>query len=72
MTSITGISFLFGAIASAIGLYVLKRKRWVDISKYSFEVIETDRDQATCLGVFILTLGIILIVLGFVSMFIMR
>ena len=69
MSSLTVICFIFGLLASFIGVYVIKTKHWVDISKHSFERIESEGNEATCMGIFLLILGIILIVLGLVSLF---
>ncbi len=72
MSSGVGCLFLLGLLASSIGIYVIKTKHWVDISKHSFERIESEGSEATCMGVIFLSLGIIIIVLGFISWFILR
>jgi hypothetical protein len=68
MSSITATCFIFGLLASFIGIYVIKTNHWVDFSKHSLERIDTEGNEATCMGVFFLILGIILIVLGLVSL----
>ncbi len=68
MSSITATCFIFGLLASFIDIYVIKTKQWVDISKHSLERIDTEGNEPTCTGVFFLILGIILIVLGLVSL----
>jgi hypothetical protein len=70
MRSGVGCLFILGLVASYIGIYVIKTKHWVDISKHSLEIIESEGSNATCLGILFLSLGIILIVLGFISWFI--
>ncbi len=72
MSSGVGCLFILGLLASSIGIYVVKTKRWVDISKYSLEIIESEGSNATCLGILFLSLGIIIIVLGFISWFNLR
>jgi hypothetical protein len=52
MRSITATCFVFGLLASFIGIYVIKTKHWVDISKHSLERIDTDGNEATCMGIF--------------------
>ena len=69
MSSLTVICFIFGLLASSIGIYVIKTKHWVDISKHSLEIIESEGSNATCIGILFLFLGIILVVLGLVSLF---
>ena len=69
MSSLTVMSFIFGLLASSVGIYVIKTKHWVDISKHSLEIIESEGSNATCIGILFLFLGIILIVLGLVSLF---
>jgi multisubunit Na+/H+ antiporter MnhB subunit len=64
--------FILGLLASSIGIYVIKTKHWVDISKYSLEIIESEGSNATCVGVIFLSLGIILLLLCFISWFMLR
>jgi hypothetical protein len=68
MSSLTVMCFIFGLLASFIGIYVIKTKHWVDISKHSLERIEDEGNVAIIRGVFFLILGIILILLGLVSL----
>ena len=72
MNSLTVTCFIFGLLASFLGIYVIKTKHWVYIEKYSWEKIKSEGNEATCMGVFILFLGIVLIVFGFISWFILR